>query len=66
ISIGTTLGGDDILAAHIMAGDTVLSREQLVTTPVANAANAIFFKVDTAAAAAMTVRFVVYGYVMET
>ncbi len=65
ISIGTTLGGSEILSGHVMAGDTVLSREQLVSAPLDNAVTALYFKVDTAAAAAMEVRFVVHGYVME-
>lgn len=65
VSIGTTLGGAEILSGHVMAGDTVLRREQLVTSPVADAVTALYFKVDAAAAAAMEARFVVYGYVTE-
>lgn len=65
VSIGTTLGGAEILSGHVMAGDTVLSREQLVADPLDDAVTALYFKVDSEAAASMTVRFIVHGYVME-
>lgn len=66
ISIGTVVGGGDIVDAHVLSSDVLHHREYLVASPLEEAVSSLFFSVDTASSSSLSIIITVHGYLMES